>query len=70
MGKIGGIVFFLYGLLGLYIINLAFGFIALPEVISNYNNWIFGIGGALLIITGFRYWWKNRIFRVSPVASL
>jgi len=56
MRKSGGTIWFLlYLVLGIYFLNVAFGFITLPEFVSKIDKWIISIGGIFLIIGGINY---------------
>jgi hypothetical protein len=50
----GKMIWFLVNLVfGLYLLNFGFNFIDLSKIIpSTFQNWIIGIGGALIIIHG------------------
>jgi cytochrome c biogenesis protein CcdA len=51
----GTIIFFVYLLFGVYFVNLALGFVALPEFLTNLNKWITLLGGALILLGGFNF---------------
>jgi hypothetical protein len=53
MVKLGGILFFVNLIAGLYFLNLGFNFIALPESLASLSKWMNVIGGILLILGGF-----------------
>ena len=59
-GGISAIIFFLYVIFGLYFINSAIGYIAIPESITAIDNWIIFIGGILLILSSLNHWRLNR----------
>ena len=50
-----GVLFLVYLILGLYMINVAFNFVNLPEFISKIDKWIIFVGGILLILGGINY---------------
>ena len=56
MGKLVWLMLLVYFLFGLYFINMAFVFVAIPEVVSGLDKWIFAIGGILLLGGGVNYW--------------
>jgi|TARA_Y100000310_G_scaffold222737_1_gene224473 LPXTG-motif cell wall-anchored protein len=49
-GKI--LVFLIFVLFGLYFINSSIEFYPVPDFVSEMNNWIFLIGGVLILIGG------------------
>ena len=55
MTKAGIIIFLIYLIFGLYFINTAFNFYPLPEIISQFDNWINLVGGVLIILGGINY---------------
>ena len=47
----GGIIFALiYVVVGLYLLNVPFDFIAIPEAVQEFENWIVFVGCVLVII--------------------
>jgi len=49
----GKMLWFLLNLVfGLYFLNSGLHFITLPFITDTINNWVIGIGGALIIISG------------------
>ena len=48
-------LFVIYLIVGLYIINMGFGFIPMPEKILFLDKWILLIAGVLVIFSGFRF---------------
>jgi predicted membrane channel-forming protein YqfA (hemolysin III family) len=55
-GKLRGVVFFVFLIIGLYFINYSLNLIKLPEFFSGVDKWIILIGGLLLIVGGVNYW--------------
>tara|TARA_Y100000034_G_scaffold42021_1_gene51576 strand:- start:197 stop:403 length:207 start_codon:yes stop_codon:yes gene_type:complete len=52
----GGIFWFIiYLVFGIYFINSSFNFIKIPEVISNFNQWIILFGGILILFGGLNH---------------
>ncbi len=47
-----GLFFIIYLIFGLYFVNYAFNFIALPSFFAGINQWIILIGGILIILGG------------------
>jgi len=54
----------LYLLVGLYLLNLAFGFTVMPETITKYENIVNILAGILLVLGGFKYFFSARKERV------
>jgi predicted membrane channel-forming protein YqfA (hemolysin III family) len=55
MGKSGMLVFIVYLLFGLYLINSSFSLISMPDFIQSIDNWIIFVTGVLVIIGGMKY---------------
>ncbi|MAG78783.1 hypothetical protein CMI40_00195 [Candidatus Pacearchaeota archaeon] len=55
MQKRGIFWFIIYLVFGVYFINSSFNFIIIPEVISNYNQWIIFFGGILILFGGLNH---------------
>ena len=56
MTKGGAIaVFSLYLVFGLYFITSAFNFIAIPDIILQFDKWITLVGGVLILIGGINH---------------
>ena len=54
--KTGSLIFLLiYLVFGLYLINLKFTFVKIPDAITALNEWIFAIAGVLIILGGINY---------------
>lgn len=51
----GIILFLVYLVFGVYLINSVLGFYPMPEVISNLDKWAVVVGGVLIIIGGFHF---------------
>jgi len=51
----GTLVFILYLILGLYLINFGFNFIKIPTFITSIDKWIICIGGIFLILGGINF---------------
>lgn len=49
------IVFVIYLILGLYLLNFALGIIGMPNFIVSNESWVFLISGILLIFGGFGF---------------
>jgi len=56
--------FLVYLIFGLYFLNSALGFVALPEVLSKIDKWFILIGAILIIIGAINY------FRLSKIQKL
>jgi len=52
-----GIVFIIAGV---YLLNLSFEFIPMPDPIKSIEKWIVLIGGGLLVISGIRFFLAKR----------
>ncbi|MGD9276443.1 MAG: hypothetical protein PVJ67_04680 [Candidatus Pacearchaeota archaeon] len=59
------IIFLLHLAFGLYFINIGFNYVAVPEVISNFEAWIILIGGVLVLLGGINYLRIGKRKRVS-----
>jgi len=59
-GSTGTVIFFVFAVVGLYLINSFFNFVKLPSSVSVINNWVNLIAGALLIFGAFNYLSLNR----------
>ena len=55
MQKGGSFWFIVYLVFGIYFINSSFNFIKIPEVISNFNQWIILLGGVLILLGGINH---------------
>jgi cytochrome c biogenesis protein CcdA len=53
--KTGNIILAVYILFGIYLVNMSFSFVVMPEILENYNSWIYLIAGLLLIFAGFKF---------------
>jgi len=51
----GTLVFVVYLILGLYLINSAFLFVKIPAVILSVDKWIGFLGGLFLILGGINF---------------
>lgn len=60
MGMISKILGSIYLLIGLYLINLAFDLISLPEVVSSIEWIIFLIAAFFIIIAGIKSFLKKK----------
>lgn len=56
--------FLVYLIFGLYFINFALNFIALPDFFSKIDKWIILIGGILIIVGAINYFRVSKIQRV------
>jgi hypothetical protein len=54
MGKRKEYTILIYVVFALYLINRGFNFIAMPQIILDYEKWIFLIIGLLLLWGGYR----------------
>jgi len=50
-----GFLFFIYLIVGLYLINIGFNFFTLPDFTEGLDKWVLAVGAALIIISGFRF---------------
>jgi len=57
------ILFLLYVIVGVYLLNIPFNFVLIPEKISNLNNWIIFIGGILCVFGAINHFRLSRIDR-------
>lgn len=48
-------LFVIYLIVALYVINMAFSFVAFPEFFLKLNKWVLLVAGVLIIIESFRY---------------
>ena len=48
-------LFIIYLVVALYVINMAFSFVALSEFFLKLNKWFLLVAGVLIIIESFRY---------------
>ena len=53
MVKLGGILFYVNLIAGLYFLNLGFNFFLIPESLASLSKWMNVVGGILLILGGF-----------------
>ncbi len=53
---------FIYIIFALYFLNYPLGIIKIPETLSSFEPWIIFIGGILLVIGGFSYFRKGRMY--------
>jgi predicted membrane channel-forming protein YqfA (hemolysin III family) len=60
--KLRGLLLFLYIIFALYFINYPFGIIKIPENFSSIEPWIIFVGGVLLIIGGFNYFRRRKMY--------
>ena len=49
------IIFVVHLVFSLYLINITFNFLAIPEIILSVDKWIFLISGLLILFGGFNY---------------
>lgn len=54
------LIFVLYALLGVYLLNVGLQFVNLPEFLLKANKWIVIIGGGLLIFESFKFLKQRR----------
>jgi len=59
MVKLGFIVSLIYILLGAYLLNLAFSFVTVPEMILGLEKWILVIAGIFLILGAWFFYKYN-----------
>ena len=57
--------FVVYALVGLYLVNLSWEFISLPESLSGFNSMITLIGGILLVLGGLLFLTRPRRYGYS-----
>lgn len=55
MARLGGLIFFIDLILGLYLLNIKLNFVNIPETFLNINNWILFVAGIFLILGGIKY---------------
>ena len=51
----GWLIAIVYIVIGLYLVNFAFGFYVVPKALSSLDKFIIGIGGVLLVIGSFKF---------------
>jgi hypothetical protein len=50
-----GIVFVIYLIIGIYLLNMGFGIINFPEALASFlNKWVVVLAGLLLLFAGMR----------------
>ena len=49
------IIFIVHLIFGLYLINITFNFLIIPEIVSSVDKWIFLVSGLLILFGGFNY---------------
>ena len=54
-GAISKVLFIVYLVFGLYLINMFFSFITMPEFITNLDNLIILVAGILVILGGINH---------------
>ncbi len=52
----------LYIIFALYFINYPFRIVKIPESFSSIEPWIIFVGGILLVIGGFSYFRRGRVY--------
>lgn len=60
--KTRALFMFLYIIFALYFLNYPFQIIKIPEGFSTIESWIIFIGGILLVVGGFSYFKKGRMY--------
>lgn len=60
MLKTRGLIFLIYFVIGLYLLNSAFEFITLPGFTEEIGKWITAIAGVLVILGGITFWKRHR----------
>ena len=55
------LIFVLYAILGLYLLNVGLQFVNLPEFFLKLNKWIVIIGGGLLIFESLKFLGAKRV---------
>lgn len=67
--RISKIFAIIYFLVGLYLVNMAFDLITLPESIIVINKWVLVIAGILVFIAGVKIFFKKRnaLSSLSPL---
>ena len=48
-------LFVIYLIIALYVLNMAFNFVKLPDFFLQVSKWILVIAGALIIVDSFRF---------------
>ena len=54
------VIFVIYLLLGLYLINLSINYITISQGIKDFETWIFFISGMLLIFASIKFLFKRK----------
>ena len=65
MKKGAFIGFLVYLVFGLYFLNFALGFVALPEILSKIDKWIILIGAILIIVGAINYLRLSKIKKIK-----
>jgi len=54
-GVISKVLFVVYLVIAIYLVNMSFDFISLPEFITNFDNWIILVAGVLVFLGGISH---------------
>ena len=60
-GIISKILFVIYLIIAIYLVNISLSFIILPEIITNLDNWIILIAGVLVLLGGINHLRLRRV---------
>ena len=52
------VVFYVFPIL--YLVNFIFGLISVPSLLTTYQNWIFGVIGFIMFISGWKLYNSNK----------
>ena len=54
-GNLSKVLFVIYLVIALYLVNISFVFINLPEFVTNFNKWIILAAGILVFLGGINH---------------
>ena len=57
---LGFIVFIVYLIIGLYLLNFGLNVFTMPDFILDIEKWIIFVGGILVIVGGIKYFFSSK----------
>ena len=54
-GGISKVLFVIYLVIALYLTNMSFGFITMPEFVMNFDKWVILLGAVLVFLGGINH---------------
>ena len=54
-GTVSKILFVVYLIIAIYLANMSLNFVAIPEFITNLDNWIILVAGILVLLGGINH---------------